>query len=425
MYRVRRLKLKQTAQLDTLARASGELYSRTVVAFWRTVRRKGIWLSPAALKRWHHSGALHAHSADAVVESFCAALKSWRRRRVLDAGARPPRRRRRFFKIQWKSTAICLRDGNLFLSNGRGNPPVCIPWPWALPKLVEIGWDGRKYELRAVYLVEASGVPLGDNVAGIDLGEIHLAVAHDGEACFIANGRLLRSKRRYQNKLKARLARKISNKKKGSRRWRGAVRSRRRQPRKLDHQLRDIQHKQTTRLVSTLHERGVQTVVIGDIRDIRQGLNYGHRANEKLHQMLHGATRWMLTYKAEERGMEVVLRSEAYTSQTCPACGKRQKPRGREYACSCSFHFHRDGVGSWNIRREYLGSGPVVGVMAPPTGLRYHPHVPCSSPGDWRERTSEQRLTSSASKNDISVVAAVGPYGRCVRWHREQSAKRK
>jgi putative transposase len=32
-------------------------------------------------------------------------------------------------------------------------------------------------------------------------------------------------------------------------------------------------------------------------------------------------------------------------------------------------------VGAINIRRKYLGQVPVVGVMAPPTGLRFSPHV--------------------------------------------------
>jgi putative transposase len=387
LYCVRRLRLAKTEQLDTLARASGELYSRTVVCFWRTVRHKGVWLSRAALMRWHSSDALHAHSADAVIECFCASLKSWRRRRKADPTARPPRRRRRFFKVVWKSSGIRLRDGRLILSNGHGNEPLNIPWAWELPKFVEIGWDGQEYDLRAAYAVEADAEALGDLVAGVDLGEIHLAVAHDGETCFIANGRLLRSKRRYQNKLKAKLARKLAAKKKGSRRWKRAVRSRRSQLRKLDAQMKDILHKQTTRLVSTLRERGVQTVVVGDVRDIRQRLDHGSKANEKLHQMLLGATRWMLTYKSERRGMVVALQNEAYSSQTCPACGNRRKPRGRNYTCACGFCYHRDGVGSWNIRGAYLGSGPVVGAMASPIGLRYTSHVRCSSPVPRRERT--------------------------------------
>ena len=45
-----------------------------------------------------------------------------------------------------------------------------------------------------------------------------MAVSHDGEHTHILNGRLLRSKRQYQNKLKARLQARIDVKKKGSRR---------------------------------------------------------------------------------------------------------------------------------------------------------------------------------------------------------------
>jgi putative transposase len=51
------------------------------------------------------------------------------------------------------------------------------------------------------------------------------------------------------------------------------------------------------------------------------------------------------------------------------------------YRCGCGFEFHRDGVGALNLRRTYLGSGLVVGVMASPTGLRFQPHALCSSAG--------------------------------------------
>ena len=108
-YEVRRLHLDPTPQLDALARAAGDLYSRTVVSFWRTVRKRGIWLKPSSMMRWHQSDQLHAHSADAVVQSFYAALKSWRKRRKTDPQAKPPYRRRRYFRVQWKSSAIRIR----------------------------------------------------------------------------------------------------------------------------------------------------------------------------------------------------------------------------------------------------------------------------------------------------------------------------
>nr|WP_052012140.1 RNA-guided endonuclease TnpB family protein [Alicyclobacillus hesperidum] len=386
-YEVRRLRLASTPQLDALARSAGNLYSTVVVDFWRTVRKHGIWLKPSAMMRWHTSNQLHAHSADAVVQSFYAALKSWRKRRKTDPQAKPPYRRRRYFRVQWKSSAIRVRDGKLILSNGRGNAPLVVPWLWETPVLVELGWADSAYELRAVYSRPQVEPVTEGGVVGTDLGEVHLAVVHDGERTTIYNGRELRAKRQYQNKLKARLASKLSRLQKGSRRWRKLQRSMRKQLRKLDHQIWDILHKQTTTLVSTLHSSRVQTVVIGDVRDLRRRVDYGPAVNQRIHQMVSGKVRWLITYKAERLGMRVVLQDEAYTSQACPRCGCRHKPKGRVYTCpACEFRFHRDGVGAINIRRKYLGLGPVVGVMASPTGVRWNPHLRARVARDERER---------------------------------------
>jgi putative transposase len=379
-YTVGKLKIGKSAQLDSLALAAGELYTRTLVSFRRTVNHKGPWLKPSSLMRWQNSPKLHAHSADAVVQSFCSSLKSWRLRQKTDPNAHLPRRRAKFYKVQWKDSAIRIKGGYLVLSNGKGNEPLRIPWKWEAPKLVEKGWDGSQYELRATYLLPEPVLIESGNTVGIDLGEIHAVVAHTGTECFILNCRQLRSKRQYQNKLKAAVASKIDTKKNGSNRMRKLKRSKAKQLAKLNNQIRDIMHKQTTKLISVLKDRGTQRVVIGDVRDIRKSIDYGKETNQKLHQWVHGAIRHMLTYKAEREGMQVVLQNEAYTSQTCPSCGSRYKTNGRNYECSkCGFEYHRDGVGSFNIRQKYLGEIPVFGLMACPIGLRYKPHALCSS----------------------------------------------
>lgn len=376
-YTVRKLKIGKTEQLDKLARSAGELYSRTVVSFWRTVRHKNIWMKASSMMRWHNSEDLHAHSADAVVQNFYASLQSWRARRKSDPNAKPPRRRRWFYKITWKPSAIRLKNGKLTLSNGKGNEALIVDWHWDKPRIVEMGWNGSQYELRACYLVEIESQNSQGDIAGVDLGEIHLAVTHDGINTDIFNGRYLRSVRRYQNKLKAKLSGLIDKKQRGSKSRKRLVKSKQKQLAKLKNQIKDILHKTTSLIVSTLKSRGVQTLVIGDVRNIRQDLNYGKKANQKLHQWVFGEVRHMLTCKAVRLGMKVELINEAYTSQTCPSCGKRHKPKNRNYRCRhCGFEFHRDGVGSINIRRKYLGdSTPVVGLMASPVGVRFRPHL--------------------------------------------------
>jgi putative transposase len=384
MYQVRRVTIGKTAQLDELAHECGKLYSQTVLFFWRTVRHKGIWLAPKHLMRLFTSPKLHAHTSDACVQSFFAALKSWREHRKTDPKAKPPRKRKWYFRIEYKSTAIRRKDDVLTLSNGRGNAPLVLDWPWETPKTVVIHWTGTEYEAIATYKQEATQVqPTGNKVAGIDLGEIHMAVAHDGEQTSILNGRLLRSKRQYRNKLIAKLDARIDVKKKGSRRRRKLIKSKQKQLRKLKNQIKDIEHKQTGKLMNTLYADGVQTLVIGDVRDIRQDLDVGGKSNQKLHQWSHGSVRHMLTYKAERRGMSVVLQEESYTSRTCPKCGYRRKSKvtGRVFHCTnkkCGFIWHRDGVGAANIRYKYrqeFGVPHVVAAMAPASGIRYMPHT--------------------------------------------------
>ncbi len=382
MYHVRRVNLGKTPQLDELAHECGQVYTQTLVLhfFWRTVRHKAIWLKPKHLMRLFTSKKLHAHTADACVQSFFASLKSWRERRETDPTAHPPRRRKWYFKVEYKQSAMKLKDGKLRLSNGRGNEPLILQWPWELPQTVVIHWTGTQYEAIATYEVEPHTTPTGEKVAGIDLGEIHMAVSHDGEQTHILNGRHLRSKRQYRNKLQEHLNKKIDRKKKGSRRRKKLIKSKKKQLRKLKHQIADVEHKQTSRLISTLHAEGVQTLVIGDVRDIRQDLDVGTKNNQKLHQWSHGTVRHLLTYKAERHGMVVALQEESYTSKTCPVCGHRRKskPQGRVFHCTnkkCRLVWHRDGVGACNIRRKYLDLGPVVGVMAPPTGIRFRPHA--------------------------------------------------
>lgn len=388
MLLTRKLKLGRTKQLDRLAKRSGRLWSAVATWHWRFVRRQGHWPSKPAMQRWLCKGyeGLHSQSAQAVADSFYDALKSWRKKRDAYPNARPPYKTKRFFKVVWKSSAIRVRDGRLRLSNGRGSDPLVIRWPHKEPRRVEIGWDGEQYELRCQYETEVRAEPKGNKVVGIDLGEIHLATAYDGEEAIIMNGRELRSLRRQQNRMKAKFDSNIVRKKRGSRRWKRLVRAKSRNLAKLRNQILDLLHKQSTRLVSALHERGAKTLVIGDVRGIRERIDYGKKANQKLHQWTHAKFAHMVEYKARLYGMEVERISEAYTSQTCPSCSHRKKPNGRAYHCrECGFEGHRDVVGAANIRAKYLGldagipaQGRVAGAMASPTGVRYRPHMRCN-----------------------------------------------
>lgn len=384
MYSVRKLKLGASEMLDRLSEESGRIYTLAKAWFWRLVRRNNVWLSESALQRVVSNGQptiLHSQSAQKSIQCFTSALKTWRKARKINPELRPPRKIKRHYKIVWKDQAIKVRDGVLVLPNAKGTAPFVVSnWTHEKPVQVEIGWDGKEYELRASYKIEAEASSDG-SVASVDLGEVHPAVMGTDDLHVILNGRLLRAKRRYRERIKGKLSAGIDRKKKGGKRRKKLIESKKRQLRKLDNQIRDIEHKLTTAGIKTLHDAGVRKLVIGDVRDIRVGNDCGRVQNQRLHQAPLGRIRSYLEYKGLRLGWrEPDLQNEAYSSKDCPRCGARNSPRSRNYLCSsCGFKAHRDVVGQVNILAKYRGSGHVIGAMASPIGIRYRPDLRCSS----------------------------------------------
>jgi len=111
-----------------------------------------------------------------------------------------------------------------------------------------------------------------------------------------------------------------------------------------------------------------------DVRDIADGVALSKQTNQKISGWNHGKMRALITYKAAAEGITVTLQDEHYTSQTCPQCGHRHKPRGRVYTCGqCGFSGHRDVVGQINILSSYLHGAP--GKIPAPAVVKHRmPH---------------------------------------------------
>jgi putative transposase len=119
--------------------------------------------------------------------------------------------------------------------------------------------------------------------------------------------------------------------------------------------------------------RQVGTLAVGDVRHAADQVDVGQVNNQKISNWAHGRMRQYLTYKAEAEGNQVVLVDEAYTTQECPNCHGRHKPRGRVYRCLvCGFVSHRDAVGSANILSRFLFGE--LGHVQPSPVIKYrHP----------------------------------------------------
>ena len=400
------MKIPYIEQLDVVNKASASVWNecRHLKAVWdyahgyRTTGRIDeqceLWMD----KQLSKSQPLHSQSIQAVRERYFKNRKAYRAlRRNGDTTARPPYKYKRFQTTTWKKSAIRFKETSrghvVVLSNGRGTPPLQI----LLPKLfnlsltpnitmVNLVYMHGHYELHFVYTAEKADISQADGVVSVDIGEIHPIVSYDGQDTHIFNGRYIRSLYRLRNKVLAEYSQAMSRCKRHSKRWRKLRRRKWRRIQKIDNQIKDALHKQTTKFVKYCQAKGIGTIVLGDLTGIRKNIDYGKKSNQKLHQWAFGKIAELITYKAKALGIKVKVIDESYTSQTCPKCGNRKKPTTRNYTCTCGFKYHRDGVGAINIRKKYLGhfGVPVVAdmdtqtmKMTPPLGFRLE--VPVAS----------------------------------------------
>ena len=376
-----------TEPLDAINRLGGRIYSKTVSLAFKTHAQKGFWLSDSGLKKYLKFKAYpcHAHSVQALIDDYCGARRSFFANKASNPNAKPPNKTRKFHTFTWRATGISYKRGRFRLSMGKEREPIWLSvdkkFHKKVPAEVSLVYNRttKQYEFHATYMTQAkkSKAKAGSAVA-VDMGEIHPIVAFDGMNSEIYNGREHRSKVRYREKSKGSINRKLSRCKRGSRRWKKLKRAKAKTLSALTAQLRDMRHKITSRFVSTCHERKIETIVIGDIKHIRQSIHYGKKANEKLHQWAFSKIRDLISYKAKALGIQVDSQDEAYTSQTCPSCRQRKKASRRTYHCQqCQWQGHRDIVGASNILTAYQGwlFNPVVGAVVSPTGIRYHPDL--------------------------------------------------
>jgi putative transposase len=160
-------------------------------------------------------------------------------------------------------------------------------------------------------------------------------------------------------------------------------------------------------LIERLYAEGVATVYVGDLTDVLSE-HWRAEVNEKTHQF------WAfrsfidrLATIAEEYGITVEVRSEAYTTQTCPACGEREETErtGDLFRCQCGYEGHAD-LGASRTFLEAQTSEPLeVGSMARPVRLTWDDHTWSELPrSPERARPNEKRTNRSTRTGKLAFV---------------------
>lgn len=349
------------SEADALNRESRRIYTDTLVWHYRIYRRTGRWLSPYADMKLNDSlgpTTLHAHSRDAAQEAFAKACKTAKANR--NDGSKYPHKQTFYRTTIWKSTGIRAKGDRLLLARARGLEPITVNLP---PKLAGLSKTAF-VEVRLVYdriaqrhrwhlvindAVQTPPRSEGQSLAA-DLGEVHpAAVADEAGNVVIFTARDLRALNQYRNKRLASLQTRLSRRTKRSRRWTKLQRRKTYLLARNNRQRRDIEHKVTRAIANHAKAEGAKRVIVGDLRNIGQGKRLNTNAQQKVSGWSHGRQIAFLVYKLAAEGIALERQSEAYSSKTCPSCGRHNKPNGRNYRCAhCGFVGHRDAVGAVN-----------------------------------------------------------------------------
>jgi transposase len=100
---------------------------------------------------------------------------------------------------------------------------------------------------------------------------------------------------------------------------------------------------------------------LGDLTGIRETIDYGSHANQRLHAWPFAKLTDFIRYKASLVGITVETLDESSTSRTCSACGHRKTTpvKGRRFVClECGCVLHRDLNGARNIYHRAVNVSP-------------------------------------------------------------------
>lgn len=244
--------------------------------------------------------------------------------------------------------------------------------------------------------------PLAEESAALDVGAntlVACTTTTGQQYCY--DGRDLFADFRETTEEIARLQSKLREGRYSSRRIRRLYRTRtRRRDHAQDTLVRD--------LMERLYAEEVATIYIGDLTDVLE-THWNAEVNAKTHQFwAYRSFIDRLATTAEEYGITVEVRSEAYTTVTCPVCGEQERTQrtGDVFWCPCGYEGHADLDASQTFLEQQAGE-TAVGSMARPVRLTWDNH-------EWRPTTTaltvsrknpnEERTYRSTREGNLASV---------------------
>ena len=244
--------------------------------------------------------------------------------------------------------------------------------------------------------------PLAEESAALDIGANTLvACTTTTGQQYLYEGRDLFARFRDTTEEIARLQSKLSDGRYSSQRIRRLYRTR-------THRRDHAQAALVRDFIERLYDEGIATVYVGDLTEVLSE-HWSAVVNEKTHQFwAYRVFIDRLATTSEEYGITVKVRSEAYTTMECPACGERDQTerRGDLFRCPCGYEGHADLGGSRTFLEQHAGEN-AVGSMARPVHLQWDNHKWRSTtdvpPARW-PNPNEERTNQSTREGKVASV---------------------
>ena len=267
---------------------------------------------------------------------------------------------------------------------------------------LELWYDETNSTFRASQPVtvsdETRDTPLANEKAALDIGANNLvACTTTTGQQYLYEGRELFQRFRETTREISRLQSKLKEGRYSSRRIRQLYRKR---TRRRDH----AQEALCRGLLERLYAEGVDTVYIGGLTDVLD-THWSVEANAKTHNFwAFKQVTERLACTAEEYGISVEVRSEAWTSQECPQCGSTERTTRHQdtLTCPCGFEGHADLTASETFLRRQIEQA--VRPMARPVRFEWDSHEWLESPRS-HESPKEQRTDPSTVHRDGNVAS--------------------
>lgn len=267
------------------------------------------------------------------------------------------------YKVDWTQGQV-----NLATTAGRLVLPFTVP-EYAQKHVghpvatADLSYRKGKFSLHVVVSVPVPAIAKDDAVVGVDLGLTHPAVT---------STRRFLGQRRWKEIDQRRFRLKRAHQSKGTK-------SAKRHLKKLSgKQLRfhrDCDHVLSKQIVHS--SPAGSTIVLENLTHIRSRVKQRKgQQQRRLHSWSFAQLKSFITYKAEERGQQVVLVDPRHTSQTCSACGHQARNNRRSqslFSCrnpQCGYTLNADLNAGYNIRNKHLASlGRTLAGGLPSSGL--------------------------------------------------------